>query len=84
MQKQSSLKPPLVPDPQCTDFIVLCEPFLLGGDSPVWRFWCPYCRHHHTHGVGEGGRVPHCTDRGTPNPYTRNGQYYLKLDPRFA
>lgn len=83
MQKQSSLKPPQVPAPQYADLTVLCEPFLLGGISPVWRLWCQYCQAHHTHGVGEGWRVAHCTDRGRPNPYTRGG-YYLKLDPRFA
>jgi hypothetical protein len=63
---------------------ILCHPFMLGGDSPVWRFWCEWCEEFHTHGCGEGWRVCHCTDRGRKrgSPYLWGG-YYLKLDPRF-
>jgi hypothetical protein len=65
--------------------VVYCHPYMLGGDSPVWRFFCPYCQEHHTHSVGEGWRVRHCSDkgrrRGEPQFW---GGYYLKLDPRFA
>ena len=63
--------------------VIYCEPADLGG-SPIWRFFCPYCGHWHTHGVGEGWRVAHCTDAGRRNdsPYIQNG-YYLVLDPRF-
>ena len=62
--------------------MIFCEPADLCG-SPIWRFFCPYCGHWHTHGVGEGWRVAHCTDAGrrdeSPYPYTG---YYLKLDPK--
>jgi hypothetical protein len=66
------------------DDTILCEPYLLGGDSPVWRFFCEWCGEFHTHGVGEGRRVAHCSDRGRKrgSPY-RWGGYYLKLDPQF-
>lgn len=60
---------------------VLCHPFLLGGDSPVWRFYCEDCGEYHTHGCGEGWRVAHHNDRGRKR--RASGSYYLVLDPAF-
>jgi hypothetical protein len=67
--------------PYPLDNVMLCEPYLLGGDSPVWRFFCPVCQEHHTHGVGPGRRVAHCTNKRSP--YKWSG-YELRLDPKFA
>ena len=59
--------------------IVFCVPDTLGG-SPIWRFFCRYCNCSHTHGVGAGRRVAHCTNKDSP--YRRIG-YELRLAPQF-
>jgi len=39
------------------------------------KFWCPYCRKWHYHGVGNGHRVAHC---GLDSPFQEHG-YILKM-----
>jgi len=36
-------------------------PALLREDCPGWKVWCRYCMTFHVHGVGLGGRTPHCS-----------------------
>jgi hypothetical protein len=54
--------------------IILCEP----AGAASWRFWCPHCRKHHTHGAGEGHRVAHCTSPASPFKATG---YSIRLAP---
>jgi hypothetical protein len=52
------------------------------------KFWCPFCKEWHTHGVGEGHRQAHChpqvKNKNTKiqeyvdSPYEKTG-YYLRL-----
>jgi hypothetical protein len=37
----------------------------------VWRVWCRFCVCWHDHGAGEGHRIAHCADPGSP--YNREG-----------
>ena len=65
--------------PYPDDDVVYAVPADLGdGVSPVWLFHCPFCKSPHTHEVGAGRRVAHCTRQDSP--YRRNG-YELRLAP---
>ena len=43
----------------------------------MWRFWCPFCRKHHTHGAGEGHRVAHCGGEPPITPFDLSGYYLI-------
>ena len=53
--------------------VILCEERsdLPGGMT----FWCPFCKHQHFHGEGEGHRSAHCSE---DSPFDKTG-YILKL-----
>lgn len=55
--------------------IVECE-VVEGNTLLLWRFWCPYCKHYHTHGSGEGMRASHCFNPKSPL-YSKD--YFLVL-----
>jgi|GEM_PF-2785383 len=40
------------------------------------KFWCPYCKTWHLHGIGNGHRVEHCT--AINSPFKEHG-YFLKM-----
>lgn len=46
-------------------------------DAPAWRFFCPHCRTHHTHGNSAGHRVAHCAN-SAHHPHG----YYIVERPR--
>jgi hypothetical protein len=62
--------------------IIDCEPNGYSGNTPQWRFWCPYCRQHHHHGGDPdaagmlGHRLPHC--HAEASPYRARG-YILRV-----
>lgn len=39
-------------------------------------FYCPYCKHRHSHGLVSGYRVSHCTNKESP---LFGKQYYFLL-----
>jgi hypothetical protein len=43
--------------------VFLCQEV---NDGTQWRFWCPWCAKHHTHGALYGHRVAHCHDHRSP------------------
>jgi len=50
---------------------IKCFPFNSG-----MRFYCPICEQWHTHGSGNGGRVPHCINR-----FYRGGEEVKRDNP---
>lgn len=48
-------------------------------DGSMWQVWCPWCKFHHDHGAGDGGRVAHCNnDKGSQ--FTATG--YIIVGPQ--
>ncbi len=45
------------------------------GENARMRVWCRYCKQWHSHGVGEGHRIAHCSNRN--RKYKKTG-YFLK------
>lgn len=52
--------------------IIYCDEWRSG-----LKFYCPFCKTIHKHGIGNGWRVPHCTN--WDSPFWKLGQYCLIL-----
>ena len=37
-----------------------CVERIAGDGTPIWVFWCPYCKKEHTHSASPGHRAAHC------------------------
>ena len=61
------------------DFAVFkCLPYENG-----LKFWCPFCKAWHHHGVGEGHRVEHCSYQvgktPLPSPFKKEGYVITEM-----
>lgn len=77
--KQIEKKNPKIP-------VIMCLPReIMGGRADGMKFWCPYCKMWHLHGMGNGHRTAHCCDtngsRSFEKPFYEHG-YIIKMIPK--